>query len=100
MPAKTYRIFTVFDVIQRNLHELEPSMSTQISPFTAPLAVDRPAAPTRDEQLLTAAQNLEASFLAEMLKSAGVGTPRETFGGGAGEEHFASFLRELRPKRW
>jgi Rod binding domain-containing protein len=47
-----------------------------------------------DEKLRDAAQKMEATFLAEMLKSAGVGTPRETFGGGAGEEHFASFLRE------
>ena len=27
-----------------------------------------------------------------MLKSAGVGKPRESFGGGAGEDHFSSFL--------
>jgi len=47
-----------------------------------------------DEKLRAAAQKLEASFLAEMLKSAGVGEPLESFGGGAGEEHFASFLRE------
>lgn len=47
-----------------------------------------------DEKLRDAAQKMEATFLAEMLKSAGVGKPRETFGGGAGEEHFASFLRE------
>jgi Rod binding domain-containing protein len=47
-----------------------------------------------DEKLREAAQKMEATFLAEMLKSAGVGAPRETFGGGAGEEHFASFLRE------
>jgi Rod binding domain-containing protein len=47
-----------------------------------------------DEKLRDAAQKMEATFLAEMLKSAGVGKPREAFGGGAGEEHFASFLRE------
>jgi Rod binding domain-containing protein len=41
-----------------------------------------------------AAQKLEATFLAEMLKSAGVGAPRDSFGGGVGEEQFASFLRE------
>ena len=40
-----------------------------------------------------AAQELEATFLAEMLKSAGFGKARDTFGGGAGEEQFASFLR-------
>lgn len=48
----------------------------------------------RDAKLRDAAQKMEATFLAEMLKSAGVGAPRETFGGGEGEEHFASFLRD------
>lgn len=47
-----------------------------------------------DTKLRDAAEKLEATFLAEMLKSAGVGTPRDTFGGGHGEEQFASFLRE------
>ena len=46
----------------------------------------------RDEKLWTLARDLEASFLAEMLKSAGVGKPRDTFGGGAGEDQFSSFL--------
>ena len=45
-----------------------------------------------------AAQNLEATFLAEMLKAAGVGAPRDAFGGGAGEDQFASFLREAQAK--
>ena len=43
-------------------------------------------------ELWSAAQALEASFLSEMLKSAGVGAPRDAFGGGAGEAPFASFL--------
>ena len=37
---------------------------------------------------------LEATFLAEMLKAAGLGEARDAFGGGAGEEQFASFLRQ------
>lgn len=45
-------------------------------------------------KLREAAEKLEATFLAEMLKSAGVGAPRDTFGGGHGEEQFGSFLRE------
>ena len=44
-------------------------------------------------QLRKVAQELEATFLAEMLKSAGVGKTPEAFGGGAGEDQFASFLR-------
>jgi flagellar protein FlgJ len=59
----------------------------QIPPAQAGL----PAA--TEQKLRTAAQELEANFLAEMLKSAGVGKTPESFGGGAGEDRFASFLR-------
>ncbi len=54
-----------------------------------------PLAPTvvQDQALREAAQELEANFLAEMLKSAGVGETPEGFGGGAGENQFASLLR-------
>ena len=52
-----------------------------------------PAPPTRDDKLREAASKLEATFLAEMLKEAGVGKPVEGFGGGGiGEEQFSSFL--------
>jgi Rod binding domain-containing protein len=44
--------------------------------------------------LRAAAEKLEAAFLAEMLKSAGVGKTPTAFGGGAGEDQFASFLRQ------
>ncbi|HHS93936.1 MAG TPA: chemotaxis protein chel [Rhodobacterales bacterium] len=47
----------------------------------------------RDAQLKEAAKELEATFLAEMLKSAGLGETPSAFGGGAGEEQFGSFLR-------
>ncbi|MBQ2261878.1 MAG: rod-binding protein [Loktanella sp.] len=47
-----------------------------------------------DARLRDAAQELEATFLAEMLKSAGFGTSRTAFGGGVGEDQFSSFLRE------
>ncbi|MEX3316328.1 rod-binding protein [Sulfitobacter sp. PS-8MA] len=54
----------------------------------------QPAPPLKDENkaLMAAAQKLEASFLAEMLKSAGLGATRAEFGGGAGEDQFSSFL--------
>ncbi len=55
-------------------------------------SVSTPQTTMRDPALWSSAQALEASFLAEMLKNAGVGTPRETFGGGVGEEPFTSFL--------
>ena len=47
----------------------------------------------RDKALWDAAQKLEANFLSEMLKSAGLGETRGEFGGGSGEDQFASFLR-------
>lgn len=57
-----------------------------------PAAPIPPAAPP-GMALRRAAEALEATFLAEMLKSAGFGAAREgAFGGGAGEAQFASFL--------
>ncbi len=66
---------------------------TAIDP-TASLPAPFPrTADSQDKKLREAAQELEANFLAEMLKSAGVGKTPEAFGGGAGEDQFASFLR-------
>lgn len=53
-----------------------------------------PDASSPDARLRAAAVQLEATFLAEMLKSAGLGEVPDAFGGGAGEEQFASFMRE------
>jgi len=39
-----------------------------------------------------AANDLEATFLTEMLKAAGFGLARDSFGGGAGEDQFSSLL--------
>jgi Rod binding domain-containing protein len=47
---------------------------------------------TRVATLRQAAQELEATFLAEMLKSAGMGQSRDALGGGIGEDQFGSFL--------
>ena len=64
-------------------------MITPVSQNDAPAAqIAKQDAPLRE-----AAQELEVSFLAEMLKSTGFGEARESFGGGTGEEQFASFLR-------
>ena len=49
---------------------------------------------TQDARLMDVAQKLEASFLSEMLKSAGVGKTPDSFGGGEGEDQFSSFLRQ------
>ncbi len=52
-----------------------------------------------DLALKDAAKKLEATFLAQMLKSAGLGQSRESFGGGAGEDQFASFLLEAQAEK-
>lgn len=49
---------------------------------------------SRPDPLLRKAQDLETAFLAEMLGYAGLEGEVGSFGGGAGEEQFASFLRE------
>ena len=46
----------------------------------------------KNEKLMKAANKLESNFLSEMLKSAGVGESRESFGGGIGEDQFSGFL--------
>ena len=63
-----------------------------ITPLSTP---ESPGAkPARDPELWAAAQSLESTFIAEMLKTAGVGAPRDNFGGGAGEASFSSFLTD------
>lgn len=57
-------------------------------------AMQPPHAPAPVPGLMAAARELEARFLAEMLGHAGLGEARSAFGGGIGEEQFASFLRE------
>lgn len=48
----------------------------------------------RSAPLWQAAKALERSFVSEMLKSAGLGSNESSFGGGVGEEQFASLLRD------
>lgn len=49
--------------------------------------------------LKSAAVELEATFLAEMLKSAGLGQTRASFGGGAGEDQFGSMLVQYQARQ-
>ena len=56
------------------------------------LAGALPQQGNRDTALRKAAAELEVTFLAEMLQAAGLGETRVGFGGGAGEDQFASFL--------
>lgn len=68
----------------------------QITPPQGPLSTDPPPRPTEArEALMAKARALEAAFLAEMLAHAGLGeSPDAAFGGGIGEDQFASFLRQ------
>lgn len=50
------------------------------------------AKPAEDRAKRAAAMEFEAAFLAEMLTHAGLGRTPEAFGGGPGEDAFASLL--------
>ncbi|MFK7877853.1 MAG: rod-binding protein [Paracoccaceae bacterium] len=52
-----------------------------------------------DQHLKDIAQKFEASFLSEMLKSAGFGSQKSSFGGGAGEDQFSSFLVQAQAEK-
>ena len=56
-------------------------------------------APDRTAQIRETAFRMEATFLSEMLKSAGFDGQVETFSGGRGEEQFASFQRDALAER-
>jgi len=89
MTSRAYHIFTAAPARWGNSAALEHVMTIDISPsgLSGPPPSDHAA-------LRAAADGMEAAFLAEMFKSAGLGAPRDSFGGGAGEEQFGSFLRE------
>lgn len=61
-------------------------MITPLSPLPTP------------SPLRAKAAEMEAAFLSQMLQAAGLGAPSKDFGGGTGEEQFASFLREAQAK--
>lgn len=69
----------------------------------SPLADRAQALPAKADlerdALRKTARALEAHFLAEMLKSAGLHENGSTFGGGPGEEQFASYLRHAQAEQ-
>mgnify|MGYP000303649215 CR=1 FL=1 len=72
---------------------------TMIPILPAPHLASAPISVSSTEgKMFAAAQKLEATFLAEMLKSAGFGASRTSLGGGIGEDQFSSFLREEQAK--
>jgi Rod binding domain-containing protein len=64
-----------------------PEAPLEISPLT-------PQAASQRAQLMSKAEELEATFLSEMLAHSGLGESQGAFSGGAGETQFASFLRQ------
>ncbi|TNE64106.1 rod-binding protein [Celeribacter ethanolicus] len=54
---------------------------------------------SQEEKLRDVSQQLEATFLAEMLKSAGFGKTPDAFGGGSGEDQFSSFLVQAQAEK-
>lgn len=67
---------------------LQPHVPTAPSPETA-------GRPDGEAALRLAARAFEAAFLAEMLRAAGVGRARDSFGGGAGETQVAGFMADV-----
>lgn len=61
-------------------------------PSILPVPPAPPQLSPADRALRDVAHELEASFLAEMLKAAGLGKTSGPFTGGEGEDQFASFL--------
>lgn len=113
MTVEAYRMFTDCGAPCRKLFELEiivnPIESVGLRPIARPertnsvmadetLTSGPASRPPEDIRLMEAAERLEAGFLAEMLKSAGLGAVPDQFGGGAGEEHFASFMIEAQAR--
>jgi Rod binding domain-containing protein len=71
-----------------------------VGPLHTLASIESPSGSERRlAELKDAAIRLEASFLAEVLKSAGMGMPRDAFGGGHGEEQFASLLVQEQAER-
>jgi Rod binding domain-containing protein len=59
-----------------------------------PSASREPAPPAAERAARKAAEAFEAAFLAEMLRHSGLNAMPEGFGGGAGEDAFASLLTD------
>ena len=88
-----YRFFTDFGSLSKKCIQLKGNPLKFVSPsVVSPPVQGSLKSQVNDRALLEAAQKLEATFLAQMLKSAGLGQARDSFSGGAGEDQFASFL--------
>lgn len=62
-----------------------------------PFPASRP--PPSTEALRQVSRELEAAFLSVMLRETGAGAPRDSMGGGIGEEQFTSFLTDIHARK-
>lgn len=88
-PVAVTNIFTDLWFYCKSSNNFRDYAQMQIQPMPTQTGV---AGPSPDAGLREAAEQLEASFLSEMLKAAGLGKTIDGFGGGAGEDQFSSFL--------
>jgi hypothetical protein len=103
--AEAYQAFTELCDKPRNCSKLTRlSMAdsthgaTGALPPGAALRPSRAAEEAAREAMREAARAFEAAFLAEMLKHAGLGETPDAFGGGVGEDQFASLMREAQAR--
>jgi peptidoglycan hydrolase FlgJ len=89
IPVDRYQLFTGCADSAENLNQHKGAIMLTLPPVLSGTASHT----DRQGTLHQKAQELEAAFLAEMLSHAGFGAARDSFGGGIGEEQFASFLR-------
>jgi len=69
-----------------------------ILPTSRPLPGLHPNQTENGTSLKQAARQLETAFISEMLRAAGAGKARSSFGGGPGEQAFSSFLADAQAK--
>jgi peptidoglycan hydrolase FlgJ len=86
--ARSYLSFT--RIAERQTEVAAAEVQMDVSSVSAV----SPVLPDQRQVLRDKAEELEASFLAEMLAHSGLGETDGAFSGGAGETQFASFLRQ------
>nr|MDV2929978.1 rod-binding protein [Roseovarius sp. W115] len=90
----SYQFFTALGSNADQFQAIRVKYVTEILQVN-PISKTSTANISRTEDIKLAAEKLEATFLAEMLKAAGFGEQENSFSGGSGEDQFASFHRQV-----
>ena len=98
IPVSAYPIFTAIGECCAKSFKLETFMISPI-PASIPAQATVPSETARDPRMWQAAKAMEASFLAEMLKSAGLDAAPGGVSAGPGQDQFATFLLEAQAER-